>query len=62
LLTEAPWDQAAAIAELPTFLAERLKSPRGVFILDETGCPKQGTKSIRVAHYYHGTLGMVDNG
>ena len=61
LLTEATWDHAAVIAELQAFLAERLTSPHGVFILDETGFPKQGTKSVGVARQYCGTLGKVGN-
>jgi SRSO17 transposase len=61
LLTEAPWDHEAVVAELQAFLAERLTSPHGVFILDETGFPKQGTKSVGVARQYCGTLGKVGN-
>lgn len=61
LLTEAPWDHAAVITELQAFLAERLTTPHGVFILDETGFPKQGTKSVGVARQYCGTLGKVGN-
>jgi SRSO17 transposase len=61
LLTEAPWDHRAVIAELQAFLAERLTTPHGVFIVDETGFPKQGTRSVGVARQYCGTLGKVGN-
>jgi SRSO17 transposase len=60
-LTEAPWDAAAVVTELQTYLAERLTAPDAVFVLDETGFPKQGTKSVGVARQYCGTLGKVGN-
>ena len=61
LLTEAPWDADAVVAELQGYLAERLAAPDGVFVLDETGFPKQGAKSVGVARQYSGTLGKVGN-
>ncbi len=60
-LTEAPWDAEAVIAELQAYLAERLTAPDAVFILDETGFPKQGTRSVGVARQYCGTLGKIGN-
>jgi SRSO17 transposase len=60
-LTEAPWDDAAVLAELHRFLAERLQAEDGVCVLDDTGFPKQGTKSVGVARLYSGTLGKVGN-
>jgi SRSO17 transposase len=60
-LTEAPWDAEAVIAELQAYLAERLSAPDAVFVLDETGFPKQGTGSVGVARQYCGTLGKVGN-
>jgi SRSO17 transposase len=60
-LTEAPWDAAAVVAELQAYLAERLTAPDAVFVLDETGFPKQGTRSVGVARQYAGTLGKVGN-
>jgi SRSO17 transposase len=60
-LTEAPWDATAVIAELHAYLAERLTAPDAVFVLDETGFAKQGTKSVGVARQYSGTLGKVGN-
>jgi SRSO17 transposase len=61
LLTEAPWNAATVTDELQAYLAEHLTTPHGVFILDETGFPKQGTKSVGVARQYCGTLGKVGN-
>ncbi len=60
-LTEAPWDAAAVIAALQAYLAERLTAPDAVFVLDETGFAKQGTKSVGVTRQYCGTLGKVGN-
>jgi SRSO17 transposase len=60
-LTEAPWDREAVVAELQGYLAERLTAPDAVFVLDETGFPKQGTHSVGVARQYCGTLGKVGN-
>ena len=63
LLTEAPWPVAPVIDALQAFLAERLASPDGlgVFVLDDTGFPKQGTRSVGVARQYSGTMGKVGN-
>jgi len=60
-LTEAPWDAAAVVTELQAYVAERLTAPDAVFVLDETGFPKQGTKSVGVARQYCGTLGKIGN-
>lgn len=49
LLTESPWDADPVIDALQAYLAPRLNTPDGVFVLDGTGFPKQGTKSVGVA-------------
>lgn len=60
-LTESPWPAKPVIDELQVYLGERLNSTDGVFVLDETGFPKQGRKSVGVARQYSGTLGKVGN-
>ena len=63
LLTEAPWPGDPVIDALQAFLAERLApaDDMSVFVLDDTGFPKQGTQSVGVARQYSGTLGKVGN-
>src|SRR5437763_3040133 len=61
LLTEAPWPTEPAIDHLQAYVAARLTTPEGIFVLDESGLPKQGTKSVGVARQYCVTLGTVGN-
>jgi len=60
-LAEAPWDASAVIDALQAYRAERLTASDAVFVLGETGFPKQGTQSVGVARQYCGTLGKVGN-
>ena len=61
LLTEAPWATGPVIDRLQAYVGERLSAPDGVFVLGESGFPKQGTCSVGVARQYCGTLGKVGN-
>jgi SRSO17 transposase len=61
LLTEAPWPTEPVIARLQAYVGARLNTPEGIFVLDESGFPKQGRKSVGVARQYCGTLGKVGN-
>src|SRR6266568_7900563 len=49
LLTEAPWPTEPVIDRLQAYVGARLTTPEGIFVLDESGFPKQGTKSVGVA-------------
>jgi len=60
-LSESGWDDAALIERVQGYLGQRLSDAAGVFILDETGFPKQGKKSVGVARMYTGTLGKRAN-
>lgn len=60
-LTDAPWPADPVITELQSYLTERLSDPAGIFVLDETGFPKQGRHSVGVARQYSGTLGKIGN-
>jgi SRSO17 transposase len=61
LLTEAPWPTEPVIDRLQAYLGARLNTPEGIFVLDESGFPKQGQKSVGVARQYCGALGKVGN-
>jgi SRSO17 transposase len=61
LLTESPWRSEPVLARLQTYLGERLNTPEGIFVLDESGFPKQGRHSVGVAPQYCGVLGKVAN-
>lgn len=61
LLTEAPWASEPVIDRLQAYVGARLNTPDGIFVIDESGFPKQGTHSVGVARQYCGTLGKVGN-
>lgn len=60
-LTESPWSDEPVIDQLQAYVGQLLSSSDGVFVLDETGFPKKGKKSVGVARQYCGTLGKVAN-
>src|SRR5256885_2602191 len=45
-LTEAPWQPGPVIEQLQAYVGERLASPRGVLVVDDSGVAKQGTHSV----------------
>ena len=60
-LSEAPWLAERVIEYLQEDVARLLEEPDAVFVVDETGFVKQGTKSVGVARQYSGTMGKVGN-
>jgi SRSO17 transposase len=61
VLTEARWDDAAVTAHLQAYLASRLNHPDAIWVVDESGFPKQGKKSAGVSRQHCGALGKVAN-
>jgi SRSO17 transposase len=60
-LSEAPWSAERVITYLQEDVGPLLEEPDAVFVVDETGFVKQGTKSVGVARQYSGTMGKVGN-
>jgi SRSO17 transposase len=56
-ITDSPWEAAPLWAHLRTCVPVR----RGLLALDDTGFPKQGTKSVGVQRQYCGALGKIGN-
>ena len=61
LLYAARWDADAVRDELVRFVAESFGDADGIFVMDETGFLKKGTKSVGVQRQYTGTAGKTEN-
>ncbi|MCX4635214.1 IS701 family transposase [Streptomyces sp. RPA4-5] len=61
LLNGASWDADAVRDDLSQYVAERLGTPDGVLIVDDTGFLKKGTVSAGVQRQYSGTAGRTEN-
>ena len=61
LLYAARWDADAVRDELIRFVAESFGDADGIFVMDETGFLKRGTKSVGVQRQYTGTAGKTEN-
>src|ERR671937_1220258 len=61
LLRVARWDADAVRDELMRFVAEQFGDADGIFVVDETGFLKKGTKSVGVQRQYTGTVGKTEN-
>lgn len=60
-IAQGVWDDRELLGELRRHMMEVLGDEDAVLIVDETGFPKKGTKSVGVARQYAGTLGRIDN-
>ena len=61
VLDRYAWDAEAVRDDLRAYVVAELGDPRAVLVVDETGFPKQGTRSAGVARQYCGTLGKRAN-
>ena len=60
LIGQSPWDFRPVRRRLAEKMAQEL-IPACAWIVDDTGFPKKGDKSVGVARQYSGTLGKVAN-
>ena len=61
LLRTAEWDVDGVRDDLRGYVVEQLGASDGVWVVDETGFMKKGTRSAGVARQYTGTTGKIDN-
>jgi SRSO17 transposase len=61
LLNFYVWDADAVRDDLRGYVLEHLTDPGGVFVADETGFLKKGTRSAGVQRQYSGTAGRIEN-
>ena len=61
-ISDAPWsDVKIARINIRALHEENLADPNAVIVFDDTGFPKQGSKSPGVGRQYSGTIGRVGN-
>jgi SRSO17 transposase len=60
-LGQSPWPDEAPRRELVVWVDQELGSDQGTLIVDESGFPKWGNKSVGVARQYCGATGKIDN-
>jgi SRSO17 transposase len=60
-LGQSAWADEPPRAELVRWVDQDLGSERGTLIVDESGFPKCGDKSVGVARQYCGATGKIDN-
>src|SRR5215210_9190426 len=60
-VNQSPWDEQKVVQRYRSVMAESLAGPRGIFVIDDTGYPKQGQHSVGVQRQYCGQLGKKAN-
>jgi SRSO17 transposase len=60
-VNQSPWDEQKVWKRYRRVMAKSLASPRGIFVIDDTGFPKQGKHSVGVQRQYCGQLGKKAN-
>lgn len=61
LLDRAVWDAEHLREVLREYVKERMGEVGGMFVIDETGFLKKGSKSVGVQRQYSGTAGRIEN-
>src|SRR5262249_44110962 len=56
-VNQSPWDERAVLRRYRARMAQTFASPQGIFVIDDTSFPKQGTHSVGVQRQYCGALG-----
>jgi SRSO17 transposase len=60
-LGQSTWDEQAVLRRYRATLARRFADPAGIFVIDDTTFPKQGSHSVGVQRQYCGALGKKAN-
>lgn len=61
LLRTAEWDVEGVRDDLRGYVLDEIGDPAGVFVVDETGFIKKGTRPAGVQRRYTGTTGKIDH-
>jgi SRSO17 transposase len=60
-VNQSPWDDQVLARRYRRHMAQTFASPEGIFVVDDTSFPKQGTHSVGVQRQYCGALGKKAN-